>query len=75
MEGTGMNEPIDRRRQLKHRLMLVWMLFCAFWLAGISIWIAGTRPAPGFMAVGSLLIGGAMVFAALLMLFYLRRAR
>lgn len=68
-----MTQPIDRRRQLKHRLMLVWMLLCAFWLAGVSVWIADTRPAPGFVPVSSLLVGGAMVFAALLMAVYLRR--
>jgi len=69
----GTNDEVDPRRRLKHRLMIVWMLLCAFLVAGVSIWIAATRPAPDFISVSSVLIGGAMVFAAALMAVYLRK--
>ena len=53
--------------------MIVWMLLCAFLVAGVSIWIAATRPAPGFKEVSSVLVGGAMMFAAVLIGIYLKK--
>ena len=63
----------ERAHQLRNRLMIVWMLLCAFLVAGVSIWIAATRPAPGFKEVSSVLIGGGMLFAAALMAIYLKK--
>jgi hypothetical protein len=63
----------ERQHQLRNRLMIVWMLLCAFLVAGVSIWIAATRPAPGFKEVSSVLVGGAMMFAAVLIGIYLKK--
>jgi len=59
--------------QRRHRLLIVWMLFCSFWISAMLIFTAYTRPAPSFYLVGPLTIG--VPIAVLIIGFIVERLR
>jgi hypothetical protein len=65
----------DDARLRRHRLILSWVMATALWVAALSVWVGTTRPAPTFAEVGSLLLGGPLLLAALFLAYDLRRRR
>lgn len=59
--------------QRRNRLLIVWMLFCSFWISAMLIYTAFTRPAPSFYRVGPLTIG--IPLAVLIIGFIVERLR
>lgn len=48
--------------QTRNRFLIIWVMFSAFWLAGLCIAQAGIRPAPVFAVMAPLAVGGPLGF-------------